>query len=70
MVADSILRVICLTVFFSGKQGGSQPDGGYAEVGPKEEAKCRKSSSLSLLPGAFLQAFIFLAAFKVIFREL
>ena len=47
-----------LTVSSLGEQGGSQPDGGYAEVGPKEEAKCRKSSSLSLLPGAFLLSFI------------
>ena len=44
---------------FSGKQGGSQPDGGYAKVGPEEETKRRKSSSLSLLPGDFLEAFIF-----------
>ena len=42
-----------------GEQGGGELDGGYAEVGPKEAAKCRKSPSLSLLPGAFLKLRVF-----------
>ena len=48
-----------LTTCHSGEQGGSELNGGYAEVGSQEKAKCRKSSPLSLLPGALLETYIF-----------
>ena len=48
-----------LSTCYSGEQGGGELDGGYAEVGSQEKAKCRKSSPLSLLPGALLETYIF-----------
>ena len=57
-----------LTTCHSGEQGGSELDGGYAEVGSQEKAKCRKSSPLSLLPGALLETYIF-ARFDLIWFQ-
>ena len=57
-----------LTTCHSGEQGGSELNGGYAEVGSQEKAKCRKSSPLSLLPGALLETYIF-ARFDLIWFQ-